>query len=72
MSSRSDEMNFVAAATTKLIGAGRRGGLSAEDAVTAAMIGVFSVIRVDGLNEQAILAKVRQAAPSLKQMGLDS
>lgn len=58
-----DHMNVVSAATMVTIEAGRKSGLSKDAAVLAALIGVLSYIRVDGLNEEAILQEARRAVP---------
>lgn len=60
---KADLKNVVAAEVQKSIKAGRQAGLTAEEAVTAAMIGVVSVIRVDCLNEEGIIKEVRRIVP---------
>ena len=61
-----DEMNVVAASIQRLIGAGRAAGLTNEAASLAAMIGLISSIRVDGLDEDTIIKEARKAAPMRK------
>ena len=63
MSRLTDEMQFLASATQRLIKTGRRSGLTDEQAVTAALIGAISVIRVDKLDEQRILQQVLANVP---------
>jgi hypothetical protein len=60
---RTAEMNLIAAATQQLIKSAGAAGLARRDAVVAALIGVFSIIRVDRLNEEGLLEVVRQAVP---------
>lgn len=59
----SNHMNVVSAASIGTIEAGRKAGLSKDAAILAALIGVLSYIRVDGLNEEAILQEARRAVP---------
>jgi hypothetical protein len=58
-----NEMNLTAVSVHKLIAAGRRAGLSHEAAVVAVLVGVLSDIRVDELNEDALLNEARRAVP---------
>ncbi len=58
-----DLCSVVAAQTQGVMKAGRVSGLSNEAACLAALIGVLSVIRVDGLNEEQVLKTARAAVP---------
>lgn len=58
-----DRMNVVGSEVQRTIRAGRKAGLTSDAAVLAALIGVLSVIRVDGLNEEAILRDAKRAVP---------
>lgn len=64
MSVEEAEMNAIAAAVTTLI-VRRPAALSKDGAVIAALIGAFSVIRIDDLNEEALLREVRKACPTI-------
>lgn len=58
-----DEMAVVAASAQKLVRAGRAAGLSNEAATLAALIGLVSSMRCDGLNEERLIAKAKRAVP---------
>jgi hypothetical protein len=58
-----DEMNFVASVVTRAISGGRSAGLSHELSVRAALVGVLSEIRVEGLDEDKIFRDARREAP---------
>lgn len=57
-------MNVTAAEVQSSIRAGHRAGLSRDAAALAAMIAVLSAIRVDGLNEAALLKEAQRAVPT--------
>ena len=63
-----DEMNVIGSSVQRTILAGRKVGLTKEASCLAALIGVISCIRVDGLNEQSILQEALRAVPHKKQM----
>lgn len=57
------EMNGVASVVTRATNHAARTVLSKDAAALAAMIGVLSYIRVEGLNEQAILKEAQRSVP---------
>ncbi|HET9258269.1 MAG TPA: hypothetical protein VFO16_24150 [Pseudonocardiaceae bacterium] len=58
-----DLMNVVAAGIHSEMRAGLAAGLSRDDVALAGLIAVFSVIRVDNLDEHRLLALARRAVP---------
>jgi hypothetical protein len=58
-----DEMNVVAAETQRLIRAARKTGLSNDATCLAVLIGVLSVIRVDGLREDQLWREAQTSVP---------
>lgn len=57
------EMMSVTTAVTHAVSAGVRSGLSKDAAALAALIGALSVIRVEGLREEALIAEAKRAVP---------
>lgn len=63
-----DHMNVVAAQVGAAIRDSRRAGLPAFESCLGAVIGVLSVIRVEGLPEDRILKMAIEAMPTKRQM----
>lgn len=61
-------MNVVGAGVQAEIRAGREAGLSKEAACLAALIGVLSIVRVEGLDEGVLLKDACKAVPVRYQM----
>lgn len=56
----SDEMNVTASAVNQLV---KASPLPNEAAVLAVLIGVVSIMRVDGLDEERLLREARHTVP---------
>lgn len=63
-----DNMNVVASEVQSTIEASRVAGLSKDAACLAALIGVLSYIRVEGLHEHALLSEAMKATPIRHQL----
>ena len=57
-----DKMNVVAASAVQCFKAGVTSGLSRDAAALGLLIAAFSIMRVDGLNEDRILAEAKRTA----------
>jgi hypothetical protein len=64
-----DTMNVVSADVQRSVRAGRKAGLTQYATALAGLIGVISMIRVDGLDEDSLFKEARRAVPRDRWQG---